>query len=74
MVRGNTTQTIALLAVTEVGGTTHLVTADAVTIGRRLGRYVACCAVEIVAASMTTPGTGFCRRCRRWRAGMDGTR
>lgn len=70
MVRGNITQTTPLLAVTDVNRITHLLTEDAVVIGRRLGRYVTCCGVEILAASLTTPESGYCRRCRRWRAGQ----
>ncbi|MGH3796566.1 MAG: hypothetical protein ACRDSP_16955 [Pseudonocardiaceae bacterium] len=47
----------------------HLVTDDAMTIGRRLGRYVACCGAEVLASSLTAEESGYCRSCRRWRAG-----
>lgn len=46
-----TARPATLLAVTAVGGITHLVTDDAVIIGRVLGRYVACCGAEVLAAA-----------------------
>lgn len=69
MARGDTAHTAALRAVTDAGGLTHLVTDEAMVVGRRLGRYAACCGTEILAASLTTPEAGRCRPCRRWRAG-----
>ena len=46
MVRDNTARTAVLRAVTDAGGLTHLVTDDAMVVGRRFGRYATCC-VEI---------------------------
>jgi len=68
MVRGNTAHTTALLPVTDTTATTHLVTEPAMTIGRRFGRYVACCGAEVLAASLAEPERGYCRACARWRA------
>lgn len=69
MMRGDTAHAAALRAVTDAGGLTHLVSDEAMVVGRNIGRYVACCGDEIVAASLTMPEAGRCRRCRRWRAG-----
>jgi hypothetical protein len=69
MVRGDTAHTAVLHAVTDAGGLTHLVTDEAMVVGRRVGRYAACCGAEIVAASLTMPEAGRCQPCRRWRAG-----
>ena len=69
MMKGDTTHTAVLRAVTDAGGLTHLVTDEAMVVGRRIGRYAACCGAEILAASLTMPEAGLCDGCRRWRAG-----
>lgn len=58
----------ALVAVTGADGTTHLVTDAAMTAGRHSGLYAAVCDRQVIAASLTTPESGHCKRCRRWRA------
>ncbi len=58
-----------LRAVTGVDGVAHLVTDQAMAAGRSAGRYMAVCDTEVIAASLTTPESEYCRRCRRWRAG-----
>lgn len=63
------TPAVALIAVTDTGGIAHLVTEDAMIVGRCHGRYVACCGAEILPASLTEPERGYCRACARWRAG-----
>lgn len=63
-------QGAALLAVTDVEGIEHLVTDAAMAAGRRVGRYVAVCDAEVIAASLTMPESGHCRACRQWRAGQ----
>ncbi|MGH4012431.1 MAG: hypothetical protein ACRDSL_00520 [Pseudonocardiaceae bacterium] len=60
---------VPLLAVTDIGGTTHLVTEAAMAAGRPAGRYIAVCDTEVLAASLTAPESGHCRFCCRWRAG-----
>ncbi|MGH3886111.1 MAG: hypothetical protein ACRDSZ_05975 [Pseudonocardiaceae bacterium] len=44
----------------------HLVTGEAVAVGRRAktGRYRALCGVEVLCASLTEPGRGRCPSCR----------
>lgn len=59
-----------LLAVTDDGGTTHLVTDEAMAAGRRYGVYTAVCSADVLAASLTMPESARCRKCRRWRAGQ----
>ncbi|MCA1673669.1 MAG: hypothetical protein LC799_16200 [Actinobacteria bacterium] len=59
----------ALLAVTDTDGTAHLVTDEAMAAGRAAGCYLAVCDVVVFAASLTTPESRRCRKCRRWRAG-----
>jgi hypothetical protein len=50
-------------------GRTHLVTEAAFATGCRAGLYSAVCGDEVLAASLTTPGVGCCRRCAGlWRA------
>lgn len=49
-------------------GSAHLVTEDAMAAGRRTGRYSAVCGVEVLAASMITPESGYCSSCTRWAA------
>lgn len=44
----------------------HLMTDDAAVAGRRVGRYVAICGAEVLAASLATPESGYCRSCVRW--------
>jgi len=60
---------LALFAVTDTEGVAHLVTENAMVAGRSAGRYLAVCDTQILAASLTTPEHGYCRLCRRWRAG-----
>ncbi|MCA1672790.1 MAG: hypothetical protein LC799_11495 [Actinobacteria bacterium] len=60
----------ALLAVTDIDGTAHLVTDEAMAAGRAAGRYLAVCDAVVLAASLTTPESGHCKKCRRWRAGQ----
>ncbi|MGH3795487.1 MAG: hypothetical protein ACRDSP_11415 [Pseudonocardiaceae bacterium] len=48
----------------------HLVTDEAMAVGRRLGCYVACCGIEVLASSLTAEESGYCRACHRWRAGQ----
>ncbi|MGH3910655.1 MAG: hypothetical protein ACRDRM_07465, partial [Pseudonocardiaceae bacterium] len=55
-------------AVTGVDGVAHLVTDDAMATGRTAGRYMAVCDTEVIAASLTTPESGYCRHCRQRRA------
>lgn len=46
----------------------HLVTDAAAAAGQAdVGRYVAVCGVVVLAASLTTPETSFCRSCAYWR-------
>lgn len=52
-----------LLAVTDNGGTTHLVTDEAMAVGRRYGRYMAECGGDVLAASLTMPESLRCRAC-----------
>jgi hypothetical protein len=48
---------------------THLVTEQAFAAGCRTGRYQAICDDEVLAASLTTPGVGYCEACvALWRA------
>jgi hypothetical protein len=48
---------------------THLVTEAAFAAGWRTGRYPAVCGNEVLAASLTTPGAGYCPACvALWRA------
>jgi hypothetical protein len=49
-------------------GVAHLVTDDAAAAGRRAGRYRAMCGADVLAASLTTPESGYCRSCAHWRA------
>lgn len=42
------------VADTRTGGM-HLITEDAIVAGRRAGRYMAVCGVEVLAASLTAP-------------------
>lgn len=65
-----TAPAVPVIAVTDVGGTAHLVTDDAMAAGRRAGRYVAVCGSEVIAASLTTPESRHCRACRQWWAGQ----
>ncbi|MGH4015872.1 MAG: hypothetical protein ACRDSL_18505 [Pseudonocardiaceae bacterium] len=58
---------VVLLTVTEAGGLAHLVTEDAMIVGRFHGRYVACCGTEILAGSLTEPERRYCQDCARWR-------
>lgn len=45
----------------------HLVTDDAAAAGRADGgRYVACCGVVVLAASLTTPESSSCGSCAGW--------
>lgn len=60
----------ALVPVTDKGGTTHLVTEQAMVAGRRDGRYMAVCDAPVLAASLTMPESARCQKCRRWRAGQ----
>lgn len=62
-------QTAVLRAVTDVGGTTHLVTDEAMAAGRPAGCYRAVCGTHVLAASLTAPESDRCRACRAWRAG-----
>jgi hypothetical protein len=50
-------------------GIAHLVTEDAMVVGRLSGRYVGCCGVEVLAGSLTEPESGSCKGCRRWGVG-----
>ena len=60
-----------LLAVTDAQTSlAHLVTLDAMIAGRSNGVYIAVCDTEVVASSLTAEESGYCRRCRRWRAGQ----
>ncbi|MGH3906719.1 MAG: hypothetical protein ACRDTE_21450 [Pseudonocardiaceae bacterium] len=54
---------------TGAGGVTHLVTDAAMIAGRSRGLYTAVCDRQVIAASLTTPASGYCQDCRRWRAG-----
>jgi hypothetical protein len=60
---------VVLFEVTDTDGTAHLVTEEAMAAGRPAGRYRAACGSEVLAASLTTPERGYCRSCRRGRAG-----
>lgn len=60
-----------LHAVIGVDGLAHLVIDEAMAAGRSAGRYHAVCGGEVLAGSLTTPETGYCRLCRRWRAGHE---
>jgi len=55
--------------VTDTSGTMHLVAEEAMATGRASGRYQTVCDAHILATSLTTPEHGYCRSCRRWRAG-----
>lgn len=69
MTRGDTARPVALRAVTDVEGMTHLVTDEAMAAGRRAGCYAAVCGAHVLAASLTVPDTSRCQDCRTWRAG-----
>jgi len=69
MVREDIAKPVTLRAVTDIGGTTHLVTDEAMAAGRRAGCYRAVCGSHLLAASLTTPESGHCRSCRGWRSG-----
>ncbi|MGH3904231.1 MAG: hypothetical protein ACRDTE_08585 [Pseudonocardiaceae bacterium] len=71
MVRQNTAARapVALRAVTDVDGTTHLVTDEAMAAGRAGGCYGAVCGDHVLAASLTMPEPRHCQKCRRWRVG-----
>ena len=44
---------------------THFLTPDAAAAGRRsAGRYIALCGEDLIPASMTEPGRGYCEPCR----------
>jgi hypothetical protein len=44
---------------------THLLTPDAAAAGRvGGGRYIALCGADVIPASMTEPGRGYCQSCR----------
>lgn len=49
-------------------GGVHLVTNDAVELGRRAGRYLAVCDTVLLAASLTAPPEAYCRSCVEWAA------
>ena len=72
MAREDTTaRAVALRAVVDVSSAlAHLVTDEAMAAGRRSGRYLAVCGDRVLAASLTAPESGYCKRCRRWRAGQ----
>ncbi|MGH3813548.1 MAG: hypothetical protein ACRDUV_14035 [Pseudonocardiaceae bacterium] len=71
MVRGDSAHTAALRAVTDVSSSlAHLVTDEQMAAGRRFGRYTAVCGDHVLAASLTAPESGYCKRCRAWRAGQ----
>jgi hypothetical protein len=68
--RGNTAHTVTLRAVVDVtDSVVHLVTDEQMAAGRHAGRYLAVCGHLVASASLTTPETGHCKRCRQWRAG-----
>ena len=46
----------------------HLMIEKAAIVGRLVGRYLTVCGVEVLAASLTTPESGYCRSCVRWAA------
>lgn len=43
----------------------HLIDLDGIAKSRHQGRYSALCGIEVLAASMTTKESGFCRECIR---------
>lgn len=53
------------LAMTGADGVEHLVSDDARAAGRLLGRYVAMCGAEVIAASLTLLESSHCEDCRR---------
>lgn len=57
-----------LLELTGPRGMTHLVSEEAMVAGRRVGRYATVCGLMVLATSLTTPGSGYCRRCASRRA------
>ena len=57
----------AVFSVTDAHtGCEHLVTEDAIGVGRRSGRYAGVCGADVLAASLTAPGRGYCRSCAGW--------
>jgi hypothetical protein len=46
-------------------GSAHLVTEDGMAAGRRAGHYPAVCGVEVLAASLPPPESGYCPSCAR---------
>lgn len=62
-------QSYRLVPITDARtGRTHLVNDEAMTAGRRAGRYLTVCGVEALAASLTTEADTFCKLCRSGRA------
>jgi len=69
---GARTETARAVLVTDARtGGAHLVTDEAAVAGRRVGRYVAACGAEVLAASLTTPERHYCVRCTRWLAAVS---
>ncbi len=60
---------LSYFAMTDVDGVAHLVTDAAMATGRPTGRYAAVCGGQVLAASLTAPERGYCRSCRREKAG-----
>ena len=67
--RAQARRVVPVFAVTDNAGVEHLVTEEAMAVGRLSGRYRAGCGSEVLAASLTMPDCGRCRSCRRCRAG-----
>ncbi|MGH3719064.1 MAG: hypothetical protein ACRDRI_09540 [Pseudonocardiaceae bacterium] len=66
---GVTIETVPVFAMTDANTRcAHFVTDEAATAGRPVGRYVAICGRVVIAASLTTPETGYCDSCLYWRA------
>lgn len=63
----NTVRPVRLAEVTDAQtGITHLVSDEAMAaaIIARSGSYLAACGAEVLTASLTTPESAVCRRCR----------
>jgi hypothetical protein len=53
-----------LVQLTDIRGVEHLITEDAMQLGRILGNYVTLCGETIAPASLTAPPGRVCRVCR----------
>jgi hypothetical protein len=68
IVEGTTTEIVPVFAMTDARTQcAHFVTDTEAAAGANFGRYVAICGRTVLAASLTTPETGYCSSCVYWR-------